>query len=127
LEKIKNDFNVNLANVNDFTFPKIKNNYKGNTIETFKLPPISGNVDMESVIAEPIAVVKTRRLSNDQKIFVNLLQHSKVSAGVSSDAPTVVLGNDRVVAGDSLVLDALMNDEVWATQQDKVSACTVCC
>ena len=127
----------------DYSLPRIKNNYKGQTIAPVLIPSVTSTVfqlDGPSVsendahdppapdLVTPIAgfVLKTRR-SDGQKIFINVCSHSSVPVGVIITSPEGVEIPDKD-GSMSLVYDACCDSELMSEissgskdRQDEVS------
>ena len=142
MEKLnQTDFSNNAINNSECSFPKTKNNYKGGTVESFQLPAdMPATTTFDDVTVTPTACVslKLKRLSNNQKVFINIVCHSDVPNFPISD-PYIYLANERSFQNkdgeEGLVCDAAVHDSVWtvATTDDgalvmrQVCYLDICC
>ena len=111
-------FKDNLINNNECSFPKTRNNYKGSSIEEFCIPSdMPTNTVFDDITITPTACValKLKRLSNNQKIFINIVCHSDIPNFPISD-PYILMTNDRSFddKGETgLICDAAVHESVW--------------
>lgn len=103
----------------DFTFPRTKNNYKGSAVSPFQLPkampPLFGFNSL-SIVPTPAVALKCKRVNSDQKIFVNVCYHDDAPKYPITD-PYLCLGNENYI-GDTredaiLTYDVIMHSSLW--------------
>jgi len=109
-----------LINNNECSFPKTRNNYKGNEIQSFAIPPdMPAMTIFDDITITPTACValKLKRLSNNQKVFINIVQHVNVPKFFITD-PYIYIANERTYSdkdGETgMIFDAAINDSVWS-------------
>jgi hypothetical protein len=129
----------------DYSFPKIKGNFKGSLPKSVRIPKpsdIPSSTATEKVVVSEILsslgsvtpsaqiVVKTRRLSDSMKVFINLCSHESVPGGkfcCTQSSPKVSTDKE---GGTMLVLDACVNSGDYKNncsteiERNKVRGCT---
>ncbi len=130
---MKLEYSIAISNTSEFSFPKTKNNYKGLTIENCEIPkdmPKNYPFSSISIIPNPILSLKTRKISNNQKLFINIVQHDEVPLIAEGSAPCYVLmDNSRDIGDETLVIDAAIHSSVWSgdeQQNQNEQVCYMC-
>ena len=128
VERLNQTFFSNNRIVNECSFPKTRNNYKGSTVESFHLsedmPPHSIFEDI-NFIPNACTVLKTKGVDNNQKVFINILEHESLSKS-SIDNPYVYIIGSNNLAGNQdgeggYVVDVLINPSLWSSVSSESS------
>lgn len=113
------------------SFPNIKNNYKAGAsgeVEPFSLPadmPPHHIFEDITVSPTPVVSLKTKRLNNGQKVFVNLVEHDDIPCSFDPSRPFLFLTNEATFAAnddeESLIFDVAFHPSLWTANQDEVA------
>ena len=111
----------------EVSFPNIKNNYKGGAVEPFSLPvdmPPHAVFDDITVTPVPVVSLKTKRLSNNQKVFINLVQHEDIPCSFDTSKPFLFLTNEasfELKEDEGLVFDVAFHPSLMTSVPDEVA------
>ena len=118
----RDHFSNNLITDDECSFPKTRNNYKGEVVEAFHIPvgmPAPTPFEDMTVTPSPCLVLKTKGVVNQMKVFINLVHHSEVPKfSEVIDTPYLLIGNQTILPVENegeggLIYDIALNSSIW--------------